>query len=707
MRKLFTHTDTTVREVKLGNGSTKIFNLAMEFFENADLVINLVVIATGVKTLQVITTDYTLSGGSGASGTVTMIVAPPATDNLVIERKQPGTQAIDYEPNSPIPAETIEEGLDRSAMLANQAKSLADRAMVFPIDEAASSDGELPVKALRLDKVMSFHKTTGDPETIITVTAINDAATEAAAAVVSAANAATSATNAATSETNAATSETNAATSATAAAADLVLTNADVVLTNADVVLTGLDVVAAAASAVDAVVNAAGFRFNFDNSTSMVDPGSGDIRFNNATLANVTALAIDALSADAGSPDVSAYTALWGSSTTLLKRGTITIRKIGTPATFVTFDIDAVVVDNTGWLQIPVAFVASNGTFSAADKLIVHFTRTGDKGDTGAGDMTGPASSTNNAVARYDLATGKLLQNSVVTISDTGALAGITTIALSSTIDGRDLETDGTKLDGISAGAEVNPTPISQADAEAGTATIEQMFTAERVKQAIQKIAEIGVDVQAFDANLDALAALTPVAGRHIGYDTSGAEAVVRSGFSNNGYETGQYYTIGGDVVNTNTLVVTANRMYFRPFIVVERTTFTRIVVEVTAGAGTSGRVGVYDFANGVPGALVFDAGTFATDSAAVKDVTISQTLMPGIYASATIFDNTPTVRANFNRGFVPGGLHDSAFGVGVDENAGYRTFTFAALPDPFGAITARLGDNVNSNVPDVGIRIV
>jgi hypothetical protein len=40
----------------------------------------------------------------------------------------------------------------------------------------------------------------------------------------------------------------------------------------------------------------------------------------------------------------------------------------------------------------------------------------------GSGDVVGPGSSTDNAVARFDLATGKLLQNSVVLIDDTGAL---------------------------------------------------------------------------------------------------------------------------------------------------------------------------------------------------------------------------------------------------------------------------------------------
>ena len=42
---------------------------------------------------------------------------------------------------------------------------------------------------------------------------------------------------------------------------------------------------------------------------------------------------------------------------------------------------------------------------------------------TGSGDVTGPASSTDNAIARFDSTTGKLLQNSTVTVSDVGAVA--------------------------------------------------------------------------------------------------------------------------------------------------------------------------------------------------------------------------------------------------------------------------------------------
>ena len=48
---------------------------------------------------------------------------------------------------------------------------------------------------------------------------------------------------------------------------------------------------------------------------------------------------------------------------------------------------------------------------------------------------------------------------------------------------------DISKLAGISAGAEVNPDVVSQAEAEAGVATTERIWTAERVNQAIQALA--------------------------------------------------------------------------------------------------------------------------------------------------------------------------------------------------------------------------
>src|SRR3990167_3125857 len=41
----------------------------------------------------------------------------------------------------------------------------------------------------------------------------------------------------------------------------------------------------------------------------------------------------------------------------------------------------------------------------------------------GSGDVVGPASATDNAIARFDTTTGKLIQNSAITIDDTGAIS--------------------------------------------------------------------------------------------------------------------------------------------------------------------------------------------------------------------------------------------------------------------------------------------
>jgi hypothetical protein len=75
--------------------------------------------------------------------------------------------------------------------------------------------------------------------------------------------------------------------------------------------------------------------------------------------------------------------------------------------------------------RIPLFASAITGTPSASTFL---------RGDgvwtapSGSGDVVGPASATDNALVRYDGTTGKLIQNSTATLSDTGALAGLTDV---------------------------------------------------------------------------------------------------------------------------------------------------------------------------------------------------------------------------------------------------------------------------------------
>ena len=52
----------------------------------------------------------------------------------------------------------------------------------------------------------------------------------------------------------------------------------------------------------------------------------------------------------------------------------------------------------------------------------------------GSGDVVGPASSTDNALVRFDTTTGKLVQNSVGILSDTGAISGLTDVSASGAV---------------------------------------------------------------------------------------------------------------------------------------------------------------------------------------------------------------------------------------------------------------------------------
>lgn len=118
-------------------------------------------------------------------------------------------------------------------------------------------------------------------------------------------------------------------------------------------------------------------KWAFDSSTSMADPGTGDIRFNNATLASVTQLAVSGLSSQSTNPDISDWVASWDDSNSAV-RGYLYIHEDGSPQNFLVVYINGAITDNTTWLQIPCTYIDSGGSFTAADSLVVGFSATGD-----------------------------------------------------------------------------------------------------------------------------------------------------------------------------------------------------------------------------------------------------------------------------------------------------------------------------------------
>jgi hypothetical protein len=430
-----TVSSTTTSVSYTGDGSTTSFPVTFAFFgTSTDAEIRVIerVIATGVETTLVNGTDYTVSGGSGTTGTVTAAAAPAATKRWTIERTTELTQETDYVENDPFPAESHEQALDRLTMAAQEVSAAANRSVKFPVDDSTSLTATLPVAASRANKTIVFDASgnvgvsTDDYEDqLADVTAQADAAAaSAAAAAASASSASTSASTAttqaglaATAKTNAETAETNAEAAQVAAeaaqtAAEAAQTAAETAETNAETAETNAETAQAAAELAQASAEAAAAAifWNFDTSTSMADPGTGDLRLNNATVASVTAIAVSALAAATGNPDVSDQIVTWDDSTNTNK-GTITIRKAGAPATFAVFTVSGSVTDNTTWLQIAVTHVASNGALSAGDDLYLSFSRAGDKGadGTGSGDMLASAYPTLVSLEGLSLASGDIL----------------------------------------------------------------------------------------------------------------------------------------------------------------------------------------------------------------------------------------------------------------------------------------------------------
>jgi hypothetical protein len=264
---------TIVKNSYSGDGSTASFSYTFKVLAESDLTV-IIRSALGTETTKTLTTHYTITGvGDAAGGSITFTAGniPSATETVVLLRDTTQTQSIDYIANDPFPAETHEEGLDRSVILSQEIQEEVDRSIklsrtntmtnteftVGPTDRANKvlsfdSSGELSVtQELGVFKgnwssgetyaVRDLVKDTTNDNIYICQTAHTSsgslplssntdigkwslivdaaaAATSATAAAASATAAAASETAAATSETNAATSETNAATSATNAA---------------------------------------------------------------------------------------------------------------------------------------------------------------------------------------------------------------------------------------------------------------------------------------------------------------------------------------------------------------------------------------------------------------------------------------------------------------------------------------------------------
>jgi len=182
-----------------GNGTTVAFSVPFLFLANADLIVTSTVIATGVDTVKTLTTDYTVTGATVGSGTLTMGTAPATGTRLTIQRSTPKTQTTDYVADDAFNPETVELNFDKLTILVQELAETVSRSISFPATDAAPT-GVLPSSVARANLFLGFdasgNVSIGEGDSAASAASAAESAASAATASTQASNAASSATSA-------------------------------------------------------------------------------------------------------------------------------------------------------------------------------------------------------------------------------------------------------------------------------------------------------------------------------------------------------------------------------------------------------------------------------------------------------------------------------------------------------------------------------
>jgi len=163
-------TDNAPRISYTVSSSQLSFSVPFEFFDDADLV---VVVNGTTKTL---TTHYTVSGGNGSTGSITMTSGNAVTSGtVIIFRNIAFKRTTDFPTSGGFPIATLNTELDRNMALFDDQQDHINRAIrLNDADDSVSM--ELPLKASRKGTVLGFNATTGAVEAGPTIANVNSLA---------------------------------------------------------------------------------------------------------------------------------------------------------------------------------------------------------------------------------------------------------------------------------------------------------------------------------------------------------------------------------------------------------------------------------------------------------------------------------------------------------------------------------------------------
>jgi len=161
----------TVSEIEYaGDGVSTVFSVPFVFDTSADL--KVVRTDTDGNAVE-LSTGYSVSGGGGSTGSVTLSTALASGYTLTISDDPDLTQPVDYVANDDFPAESHEDALDRGVRISKRILQIVKRALrTTDGDPSGESEMTLPSVQARKGKVLGFNATTGAPEMVASVTSV-------------------------------------------------------------------------------------------------------------------------------------------------------------------------------------------------------------------------------------------------------------------------------------------------------------------------------------------------------------------------------------------------------------------------------------------------------------------------------------------------------------------------------------------------------
>jgi hypothetical protein len=406
------------------------------------------------STKLTLTTDYTVSiNGTNGTGSVTLVVAATASDTITIIGARAIQRTTDFVTAGDLAASSLNEQLDGLTIMVQQLAEENKRTMKAPpYDPEAVDDGgilnmQLPAKATRAGKVLAFD-TDGNPSA--GATSLPSSLTATYYPRVNTGGTAYELRSPASVRADIGADDASNLTSGTVSDSRLPATMAGKTLTTVTIssgTITGITDLAiadggtGASTAANARTNL-GLAIGTDvqaydpqlTDVAGLTPGDGNFIVGDGTNFITESGATARTSLGLGSiatQDANNVTITGGSISGVTFAYTTPLTIPGTSSSTGEIRLAEDTDNGTNYvgLKAPASITANlSWTLPASDGVSGQFLGTDGSGTlswstpSGAGDVVGAASSTDNAIARFDGTSGKAIQNSGATLSDTGVL---------------------------------------------------------------------------------------------------------------------------------------------------------------------------------------------------------------------------------------------------------------------------------------------